>query len=192
MNQHDRDSVELRRLCAERDLYKDQRDELRQALNHYRSRSYAAQQAKYPHEVMDAIALSRYRVVGSGPGTLHRYAVRAGDGEQELYRGSKADCERVARRLAGAFLDGGLALSGIRPASQAEQQAAVVPLDFQPLETIRFWINAYSNPENGPSYQGHGMLVAMLCEYEALRIMLAAPHREQSGLIESVIREPSK
>ncbi|KJJ61540.1 hypothetical protein RT21_20085 [Pseudomonas sp. 10B238] len=122
MNQHDRDSAELRRLCAERDLYKAQRDELRQALNHYRSRFYVAQQAKYPHEAMDALALSRYRVVGSGPGTLHRYAVRAGDGEQELYRGSKSDCEHVARRLAGAFLDGGLAISGIHTASQAEQQ----------------------------------------------------------------------
>lgn len=140
MNQHERDSKELRRLCAELDLYKAQRDELRQALNHYRSRFYVAQQAKYPHEAMDALALSRYRVVGSGPGTLHRYAVRAGDGEQELYRGSESDCQNVARKLAGAFLDGGLAFQAMlaAPIAQTEQQP------------------------------------------------------EQSGLIESVIREPSK
>ncbi|WP_422908963.1 hypothetical protein [Pseudomonas songnenensis] len=61
----------------------------------------------------------------------------------------------------------------IRPA-QTEQQPVAVPEDFQPLETIRWWISAYTNPENGPSYQGHGMMVQMLCEYEALRIMLSS------------------
>jgi len=60
-----------------------------------------------------------------------------------------------------------------RPA-QTEQQLVAVPEDFQPLETIRWWISAYTNPENGPSYQGHGMMVQMLCEYEALRIMLSS------------------
>lgn len=60
-----------------------------------------------------------------------------------------------------------------RPA-QTEQQPVAVPEDFQPLETIRWWISAYTNPENGPSYQGHGMMVQMLCEYEALRIMLSS------------------
>lgn len=61
----------------------------------------------YPHEAMDKLAADRYRVGAAGAGTLHGFAVRAGDGEQELYRGSKSDCEHVARKLAGAFLDGG-------------------------------------------------------------------------------------
>ena len=67
------------------------------------------QQPPYPHEAMDVIATSRYQVAASGSGPLSRYYVRAGDGEQELYRGSKSDCEHVARKLAGAFLDGGFA-----------------------------------------------------------------------------------
>lgn len=72
------------------------------------TRPAQTEQQGYPHESMDAIALARYHVGPSGPGTLHRYAVRAGDGECELYRGSKSDCEHVARKLAGAFLNGGL------------------------------------------------------------------------------------
>ena len=78
-------------------------------------------------------------------------------------------------RLVDSFLirDICKAVLATRPA-QTEQQPVVVPEDFQPLETIRWWISAYTNPENGPSYQGHGMMVQMLCEYEALRIMLSS------------------
>lgn len=78
----------------------------------------------YPHEAMDKLAADRYRVGAAGAGTLHGFAVRAGDGEQELYRGSKSDCEHVARKLAGAFLDGGLTAFEryAAPIAQAEQQ----------------------------------------------------------------------
>ncbi len=84
----------------------------------------AQDEREYPHEAMDKLAIERYRVGAAGVGTLHRYAVRAGDGEQELYRGSESDCQNVARKLAGAFLDGGMALWNMiatRPA-QTEQQ----------------------------------------------------------------------
>ena len=74
----------------------------------------------YPHEAMDKLATDRYRVGSAGAGTLHRYAVRAGDGDQELYRGSESDCQNVARKLAGAFLDGGLTAFGLYAAPIAQ------------------------------------------------------------------------
>jgi hypothetical protein len=78
------------------------------------------QQPPYPHEAMDVIATSRYQVVASGSGPLSRYYVRAGDGKCELYRGGKSDCEHVARKLAGAFLDGGLTAFGLYAAPIAQ------------------------------------------------------------------------
>lgn len=80
----------------------------------------------YPHEAMDKLAADRYRVGAAGAGTLHGFAVRAGDGEQELYRGRKSDCEHVARKLAGAFLDGGFTAFEryAAPIAQTEQQPA--------------------------------------------------------------------
>lgn len=117
----------------------------------------------YPHEIMNAIASNRYVVKKSTSG-LWPYAVFAGDGIHQLYCGLRSDCEAVARKLTGAFLDGGFVLAG-----NLEQELTSA---MQPPESIRWWIEAYSNPENGPSYQGHGMLVQMLIEYEKLRITL--------------------
>jgi hypothetical protein len=91
------------------------------------------QQPPYPHEAMDVIATSRYQVVASGSGPLSRYYVRAGDGKCELYRGGKSDCEHVARKLAGAFLDGGLTAFGLyaapiaQTAPQPEQSGLSLP-----------------------------------------------------------------
>lgn len=118
----------------------------------------------YPHNLMDDIANRRYVVKKSISG-IYPYAVFAGDGEQQLYCGSLSECEVVARKLMGAFLDGGFIFAGIL---EGELTAAM-----QPLDSIRWWIAAYSNPENGPSYQGHGMLVQLLTEYQQLRITLS-------------------
>ena len=85
-----------------------ERDQLRSAVAHQApATEQTPTKVPYPHEQMDAIAAARYIVSESGPDTLWPYAVRVGDGEQEIYRGRKADCENVARKLAGAFLDGG-------------------------------------------------------------------------------------
>jgi len=98
----------------------------RTACGHWTFAVYAApiaqteQQPPYPHEAMDVIATSRYQVVASGSGPLSRYYVRAGDGKCELYRGGKSDCEHVARKLAGAFLDGGLTAFGLYAAPIAQ------------------------------------------------------------------------
>ncbi len=76
-----------------------------------------AQQSDYPHEEMDSVAKDRYRVTPSSGATFLSYAVNAGDGDQEIYRGRKSDCEAVARRLSGAFLDGGFVAHSIFAAS---------------------------------------------------------------------------
>lgn len=57
------------------------------------------------HEDMDRVALDRYKVVKS-KATLWPCSVVAGDGSQELFSGSESTCNHVARKLAGAFLDG--------------------------------------------------------------------------------------
>ena len=118
----------------------------------------------YPHDAMDKIANDRFQVRKTDKG-IYPYAVSVGNGEQEVYRGNKSDCENVSRKLAGAFLDGGIILAGIMEEELTDSM--------QPLDCIRWWIQAYSNPENGPSYQGHGMMVQMLTEYHKLRIALA-------------------
>ena len=80
------------------------------ALKEIRTMLSAAPQAQpeqhpFPHEGMDKVALDRYKVAKS-ISTIWPYSVAAGDGNQELFHGSESTCKHVARKLAGAFLDG--------------------------------------------------------------------------------------
>lgn len=43
----------------------------------------------------------------------------------------------------------------------------------QPIETIKYWADAYANPEGDEHFMGHGMVVTLLREYAALRTALA-------------------
>lgn len=72
---------------------------------------------------IDAIALARYKVTPSHESMFHRFAVVAGDGEQQLYLGRETECRNVARKFAGAFLDGAFYQA------HASQQAPSVPED---------------------------------------------------------------
>lgn len=117
----------------------------------------------FPHECMDTIATRHYTVKKSISG-IYPYAVFGGCAVRQLYCGSLSECEVVKRKLIGAFLDGGFTLAGV-----LEDELTV---SMQPLDSIRWWIEAYSNPDNGPSYQGHGMLVQMLKEYHQIRSTL--------------------
>ena len=54
----------------------------------------------------DAVAWARYKVVPAHESMFHRFAVVAGDGKQQLYLGREVECENMARKFAGAFLDG--------------------------------------------------------------------------------------
>ena len=56
-------------------------------------------------ETIEAVALNRYQVKRND-NTLLGWCVVAGDGDLKLYCARKANCENVARKLIGAFLDG--------------------------------------------------------------------------------------
>lgn len=67
------------------------------------------QEAREPTEISEAIermAADRYKVVPSHESMFHRWAVVAGSGTQQLYLGSEVECQNMARKFAGAFLDG--------------------------------------------------------------------------------------
>lgn len=52
--------------------------------------------------------------------------------------------------------------------------APAVPQGLQPIETIKYWADAYSDRASGPHFQGHGMVVQLLREYAQLREALTA------------------
>ncbi|GKS85833.1 hypothetical protein AVMA1855_16795 [Acidovorax sp. SUPP1855] len=84
-------------------------------------------QPDYPHEQMDAMTLARYKVVPSHESMFHRHAVVAGDGNQQLYVGRELDCQNMARKFAGAFLDGAFAfhrLAATQPPTARREQDA--------------------------------------------------------------------
>ena len=73
----------------------------------------------YPHKQMDEIAVARYRVVEQPTG-FWGFGVVAGDGTAVLYKGHKKDCELVAQRMMGAFLDGGIVAGDLLAKSAPE------------------------------------------------------------------------
>ena len=79
--------------------------------------------SEFPHEQMDVMALARYKVMPSHASMLHRHAVVAGDGSQQLYIGREVECENMARKFAGAFLDGAFAFHSMLAAAPTTQPA---------------------------------------------------------------------
>lgn len=91
----------------------------------------ATQQAVEVHESIEQLAAARYEVVPSHESMFHRWAVVAGDGSQQLYLGREVECENMARKFAGAFLDGAFvalqtAAPQTSPTPQADSQPAPV------------------------------------------------------------------
>ena len=80
---------------------------------------------EYPHEQMDAMALDRYKVVPSNASMLWSHAVVAGDGTQQLYVGREVECQNMARKFAGAFLDGAFAFHSMAAAPTAQAAPAL-------------------------------------------------------------------
>ena len=87
--------------------------------------SPVAPQGEYPHEQMDAMALDRYKVVPSNASMLWRHAVVAGDGTQQLYVGREVECQNMARKFAGAFLDGAFAFHSMAAAPTTQAAPAL-------------------------------------------------------------------
>ena len=57
-------------------------------------------------EAIEKIAQERYKVCPSDTSMFYRFAVLAGNGTQQLYIGREIECQNMARKFAGAFLDG--------------------------------------------------------------------------------------
>ena len=74
----------------------------------------------------DAVALARYKVVPAHESMFHRFAVVAGDGKQQLYLGREVECENMARKFVGAFLDGAFYQANITPSTQAAESVPAV------------------------------------------------------------------
>ena len=78
----------------------DEIDRLRAALEQ------PVEQEPVAWQSIEAMAVQRYKVVPAHDSMFYRHAVVAGDGTQQLYIGRETECENIARRFAGAFLDG--------------------------------------------------------------------------------------
>ncbi|MFN4037342.1 hypothetical protein [Comamonas aquatica] len=79
-----------------------------------------AVQAAVP-EAIEQMAVDRYKVVPSHESMFHRWAVVAGSGTQQLYIGREGECQNMARKFMGAFLDGAfVAMQNAAPAHPAE------------------------------------------------------------------------
>ena len=80
-----------------------------------------AVQAAVP-EAIEQMAVDRYKVVPSHESMFHRWAVVAGNGTQQLYIGREGECQSMALKFTGAFLDGAfVAMKNTTPAHPAER-----------------------------------------------------------------------
>ena len=79
-----------------------------------------------PSDDIDAVGLARYKVVPAHESMFHRFAVVAGDGKQQLYLGREIECENMARKFAGAFLDGAFYQANIAPTPPAQTADSVL------------------------------------------------------------------
>lgn len=84
-------------------------------------RAALAEPAVGPFDIAQ-IASDRYKVVEAHESMFYRWAVVAGDGKQQLYIGREVECQNMARKFTGAFLDGAWL------ASQSAPPPAEVPL----------------------------------------------------------------
>lgn len=76
---------------------------------------------------IEQMAVDRYKVVPSHESMFHCWAVVAGNGTQQLYIGREVECLNMARKFAGAFLDGAfVAMQNTDPAHPAEGVPAPV------------------------------------------------------------------
>ncbi|WP_314324409.1 hypothetical protein [Comamonas aquatica] len=97
-----------------------------------------AVQAAVP-EAIEQMAVDRYKVVPSHESMFHRWAVVAGNGTQQLYIGREGECQNMARKFMGAFLDGSfVAMQNAATAHPAEEVSTLN------LEAIEMPTNPHS------------------------------------------------
>lgn len=119
---------------------------------------------------IDAIALTRYKVVHSHDSMFHRFAVVAGDGKQQLYLGRETECQNMTRKFAGAFLDGAFYQSQIAAAPTPAAPAADSVL-YDPKAVLEIFNSARAGSEKPVGYL-RGIL-AVIAHWESRQ----EPHR---------------
>lgn len=92
---------------------------------------------------VERMAADRYRVVSADDSMFYRFAVVAGDGNNQLFIGREIECRNMARRFAGAFLDGAFVAMGYSP-TQPPAVAVAVPDGYAlvPIEPTPEMVNA--------------------------------------------------
>lgn len=53
--------------------------------------------------------------------------------------------------------------------------------ELTPIETIRYWADAYADPDSGDHFLGHGMIVHLLREYLAVRLAQAPEQAQEAA-----------
>ena len=99
------------------------------------------------------MALDRYKVVPSNASMLWSHAVVAGDGAQQLYVGREVECQNMARKFAGAFLDGAFAFHSMAAAPTA-QAAPALEAPAAPAGDEEAAFTKWFQGEQGKPYQG--------------------------------------
>jgi hypothetical protein len=138
-----------------------------------------AVQAEVP-EAIEQMAVDRYKVVPSHESMFHRWAVVAG-GTQQLYIGREVECLNMARKFAGAFLDGAfVAMQNTTPAHPAEGVPQAITDE---REAFVNWLhgtypNSYSIIQAADLWF-HKHVAALAWK---ARAALAATHPTQQGL----------
>lgn len=142
---------------------------------------------EYPHEQMDAMALDRYKVVPSNASMLWSHAVVAGDGAQQLYVGREVECQNMARKFAGAFLDGAFAFHSMAaaPTAQAAPALEAPAAPVSEREAFEAWFSAAHHDRldrNMPdkSYNSPGAECAWGA-WQARAALAAAPQAPRLG-----------
>jgi len=92
-------------------------------------------------EAIEKIAQERYKVGPSDTSMFYRFAVLAGNGTQHLYIGREIECQNMARKFAGAFLDGAFLYekmaTSLTTLLDAVAQALADTQDWCELEALR-------------------------------------------------------
>ena len=140
-----------------------------------------APRGEYPHEQMDAMALARYKVAPSHASMLWSHAVVAGDGAQQLYVGREVECQNMARKFAGAFLDGAFAFHSMAAAPTAQAapslEAPAAPVDdraeFEKWARQQSWIKDCQRYDDGR--YGHYETEKAWATWQARAALAAAP-----------------
>lgn len=92
---------------------------------------------------IEQMAVDRYKVVPSHISVFYPCAVVAGDGQQQLYIGREAECQNMARKFTGAFLDGAFVALAAAP-----QPAAAAPVQLpEPVAFALEW--TFNGEERG-------------------------------------------